>query len=184
MEETARQFQPAEKKASKGAGTHGTAPPAPTEPALNGESRGLFALPSPGARRLAATPSPSIEAGAKRVVVVGSINVDLYQRARRGAVKFGGKSVDVKPIKGMTLPASSFVALPKIRSQSGVVVLPRLPRPAEAFVMTMDGPFEQKTGGKGANAAAAAGQTFACELVANMGGASAEQNAMLRVNAR
>ncbi len=166
--------------ASKGAGTHGAAPPAPTEPALNGESRGLFALPSPGARCLAATPSPSIEAGAKSVVVVGSVNVDLYRRARRGAVKFGGKSVDVKPIKGMTLPASSFVALPKIKSQSGVVVLPQLPRPAEAFVMTMDGPFEQKTGGKGANAAAAAGQTFACELVANMGGVSAEQNAMIR----
>ena len=50
----------------------------------------------------------------------------------------------------------------------------------EGLVLTMDGPFEQKTGGKGANAAAAAGQTFACELVANMGGASAEQNAMLR----
>ena len=49
----------------------------------------------------------------------------------------------------------------------------------EAFVLTMDGPFEQKTGGKGANAAAAAGQTFACEFLGNMGAQSAKENAAL-----
>jgi len=40
-------------------------------------------------------------------------------------------------------------------------------------------PFEQKTGGKGANAAAAAGQTLGCELVCQFGRASAAANAML-----
>lgn len=49
----------------------------------------------------------------------------------------------------------------------------------EAFVLEMDGPFTQKTGGKGANAAAAAGQTFACEFIGNLGAASAEENAAL-----
>ena len=50
----------------------------------------------------------------KRVLVVGSINVDLYQRTQKSAVKFAGKSVDITAIKGMTLPASSFVANPKV----------------------------------------------------------------------
>ena len=117
-------------------------------------------------------------AATKGVLVVGSINVDLYQRTQSGAVKFAGKAVDLTPIKGMTLPASSFVANPKIKLQEGVV---SKPGEEEAFVLTMDGPFEQKTGGKGANAAAAAGQTFACDLFANMGEASAEENkALLR----
>lgn len=51
----------------------------------------------------------------KYVLVVGSINVDLYQRTQGGAVKFAGKRMDVTPIKGMTLPASSFVANAKVR---------------------------------------------------------------------
>lgn len=46
-------------------------------------------------------------------------------------------------------------------------------------MLGIDGPFEQKTGGKGANAAAAAGQTFACEFIGNMGDASACENASL-----
>jgi len=49
----------------------------------------------------------------------------------------------------------------------------------QAFVLTMDGPFEQKTGGKGANTAAAAGQTFPCEFIGNLGASSAESNASL-----
>ena len=49
----------------------------------------------------------------------------------------------------------------------------------EKFVLSMDGPFEQKTGGKGANAAAAAAQTFACELFGNLGQASVEENSSL-----
>jgi len=43
----------------------------------------------------------------------------------------------------------------------------------------MDGPFDQKTGGKGANTAAAAGQTWPCEFVGNLGSASADANAAL-----
>ena len=46
----------------------------------------------------------------------------------------------------------------------------------EALVLTMDGPFEQKTGGKGANAAAAAGCTYACEFLGNFGESSAAEN--------
>ena len=43
-----------------------------------------------------------------RVLVVGSINVDLYQRTKAGQVQFGGRSVSLAPVKGMTLPAASF----------------------------------------------------------------------------
>ena len=114
----------------------------------------------------------------RRVLVVGSINVDLYQRTDAGAVRFGGKPVDVRPLKGMTLPASSFVAHPKMASQPGVASR-YAPGEEEAFLLTMDGPFEQKTGGKGANAAAAAAQTFACELYGNLGSASAAENGAL-----
>lgn len=114
----------------------------------------------------------------RRVLVVGSINVDLYQRTVAGAVRFSGKPVDVRPLKGMTLPASSFVAHPKMASQPGVASR-YVAGEEEAFLLTMDGPFEQKTGGKGANAAAAAAQTFACELYANLGSASATENGAL-----
>ena len=114
----------------------------------------------------------------RRVLVVGSINVDLYQRTDAGAVRFGGQPVDVRPLKGMTLPASSFVAHPKMASQPGVASR-YAPGEEEAFLLTMDGPFEQKTGGKGANAAAAAAQTFACELYGNLGSASAAENGAL-----
>jgi hypothetical protein len=84
----------------------------------------------------------------RRVLVVGSINVDLYQRTVAGAIRFSGKPVDVRPLKGMTLPASSFVAHPKMASQPGVASR-YVAGEEEAFLLTMDGPFEQKTGGKG-----------------------------------
>ena len=86
--------------------------------------------------------------------------------------------VDVLPLKGMTLPASSFVAHPKMATQQGIAARYTAGE-EEAFLLTMDGPFEQKTGGKGANAAAAAAQTFACELCGNLGQASAAENAAL-----
>eukprot|EP00746_Dinoflagellata_sp_MGD_P004484 gnl/MRDRNA2_/MRDRNA2_108668_c0_seq1.p1 gnl/MRDRNA2_/MRDRNA2_108668_c0~~gnl/MRDRNA2_/MRDRNA2_108668_c0_seq1.p1 ORF type:complete len:514 (-),score=115.00 gnl/MRDRNA2_/MRDRNA2_108668_c0_seq1:172-1515(-) len=53
------------------------------------------------------------------------------------------------------------------------------PGQEEALVLTMDGPFEQKTGGKGANAAAAAGQTGSAELICNFGKQSADENKLL-----
>ena len=111
----------------------------------------------------------------RRVLVVGSINVDLYQRTKGGAVAFAGKPVDLTPIKGMTLPAASFVATPKVASQLSGDCKGK----EEALVLTMDGPFVQKTGGKGANAAAAAGQTFRCEFLGNMGQLSTEENVAL-----
>ena len=103
-----------------------------------------------------------------RVLVIGSVNVDLYQRTQNGAVIFGESSLDLAPVKGMTLPADSFVAQQDVACAD-----------AESFVLSMDGPFEQKTGGKGANAAAAAGQTCACEFLGNFGGASAAENEVI-----
>jgi len=47
------------------------------------------------------------------------------------------------------------------------------------LVFEIKAPFEQKTGGKGANAAAAAGQTFACEFIGQMGALSTSENTML-----
>eukprot|EP00964_Phaeocystis_antarctica_P011661 scaffold6448_cov53-Phaeocystis_antarctica.AAC.1 len=120
----------------------------------------------------------------RRVLVVGSINVDLYQRTDAGAVRFGGESVrhtelepqthrptheqgrtitggalsvthacgpclgqvDVLPLKGVTLPARSFVAHPKMATQPGIAAR-YTPGEEEAFLLTMDGPFQQKTGG-------------------------------------
>lgn len=108
----------------------------------------------------------------KRILVVGSINVDLYQSMPDSKVSFGGERVSVAPIKGMTLPAANFVANPNVAVSCGA-------GGEEALVLTMDGPFEQKTGGKGANAAAAAGQSFACELIGNFGAASAAENEAL-----
>jgi hypothetical protein len=67
----------------------------------------------------------------------------------------------------MTLPASSFVAHPKMAAQQSVASRYAAGE-EEAFLLTMDGPFEQKTGGKGANAAA-------CELYGNLGKATAAQ---------
>jgi hypothetical protein len=52
-----------------------------------------------------------------RVLVVGSINVDLYQRMADGTVRFRGAPVDVTSIKGQTLPAKSFVQNPGIKPQ-------------------------------------------------------------------
>jgi len=107
-----------------------------------------------------------------RVLVVGSINVDLYQKMQPSSIQLGEKAVDVTPVKGMTLPSKSFLEHEGIAAQG----LKASPGEEEALVMTMKGPFEQKTGGKGANAAAAAAQTLACELFCNFGQASAEAN--------
>lgn len=109
------------------------------------------------------------------VLVIGSINVDLYQRMSPSSIKLAGSDIDVAPIRGMTLPAKSFVANHGISEQlSGVVNF--VCGEEETLLLQIDGPFEQKTGGKGANAAAAAGQSFRCELICNMGKKSAEQN--------
>ena len=110
----------------------------------------------------------------KRVLVLGSINVDLYQRLDAdGTASLGGRRVPFGPVKGQTLPAASFVK-----------AVGETPAPGmeEQHVLLLDGPFEQKTGGKGANAAAAAGQTYPSELIANFGGVSAKENALLRAD--
>jgi hypothetical protein len=142
-----------------------------------------------------------------RVLVVGSINVDLYQRIPDGRVRFHGAPVDVSTIKGQTLPARSFAQNPAIKTQiselpceagkeevraevrsdpsvAAPLVSPRplLPKRPQAFLLRMDGPFDQKTGGKGANTAAAAGQTWPCEFVGNLGSVSADANAALRAD--
>jgi len=109
-----------------------------------------------------------------RVLVVGSINVDLFQRACAGNVRLAGHAVDVTPIKGMTLPASSFVA--QLAEELKSTGLACEAGSEEDLVLKLEGPFLQKTGGKGANAAAAAGQTFASEFIGNMGETSDNQS--------
>ena len=47
---------------------------------------------------------------------------------------------------------------------------------SQAMLLMMDGPFEIKTGGKGANSAAAAGQSFRTEFVGQLGAMSEEYN--------
>ena len=51
------------------------------------------------------------------MLVVGSINVDLYQRLDGGKAKFSGKPLSIAPIKGMTLPAASFVGTPAVKAK-------------------------------------------------------------------
>jgi ribokinase len=107
---------------------------------------------------------------ASRILVVGSINIDLYRRLDdNSAATFRciNTPIPLTSVKGMTLPAKSFVSMisTQVKDHQHLVN-------AEAFVLSMDGPFEQKTGGKGANAAAAAGQTSSCEFIGNFGGAS------------
>jgi len=115
----------------------------------------------------------------KRVLVVGSINVDLYQRMPESSVKFDGSSIDVTAVRGMTLPAKSFVETAVIAAKLESAGLWVKAGKEEAFVLKLEGPFDQKTGGKGANAAAAAGQTSSCEFIGNLGSASAEENRSL-----
>ena len=119
------------------------------------------------------------KSSSKRILVVGSINVDLYQRLDKGGAKFGGKPLSITPIKGMTLPAKNFLETAKVKAEAKKAGLTCKAGGEEALVLTMDGPFDQKTGGKGANAAAAAGQTFACEFIGNMGATSAAENKSL-----
>merc|ERR1712070_103287 len=79
---------------------------------------------------------------------------------------------------GMTLPAKRFVENEGVAQQLKAAKLQCAAGQEEDLLMKMDGPFDQKTGGKGANAAAAAGQTFGCELICNFGKASADANKM------
>ena len=111
----------------------------------------------------------------RRVLVVGSINVDLYQRLSETSVTIDGNDVDVKSVKGMTLPAASFVDAVCTKCQPGR---------EEEHVLRLVGPFTQKTGGKGANAAAAAGQTFPSEFIGNLGSTSADANLELLADLR
>jgi len=108
------------------------------------------------------------------VLVVGSINVDLYQHMPKSEVTLGGVPVSCEPIRGMTLPAASVVQ--KLAGNLDAAGLSCSAGGEEAFVLGIDGPFEQKTGGTGANAAAAAAQTYTCELIGNFGATSAEAN--------
>lgn len=105
--------------------------------------------------------------------------MDLYQRMTPSTIKLSGNPIDVSSIKGMTLPAKSFVENDGVAKQLKAANLQCAVGQEEALLMKMDGPFEQKTGGKGANAAAAAGQTSGCELICNFGKASADANKML-----
>lgn len=116
----------------------------------------------------------------RSVLVVGSINIDLFTKLDRDSLCIDGSPCDVSAFKGMTLPAESFA-----EQLRGKVVL-RGPVAEQlrgmdpvSLIQAVDGPFVQKTGGKGANAAAAAGQTAQCEFIGNLGRASSEANEAL-----
>lgn len=120
------------------------------------------------------------------VLVIGSINVDMYVRTHAAvdddgtpqAILYfaGGVPVDVTAVKGMTLPAASFTEHPDIAASLAIAGLKTTPGEEEAMLLMMDGPFEIKTGGKGANSAAAAGQSFRTEFVGQLGAMSEEYN--------
>jgi len=138
--------------------------------------------PSPSIRARAASARSALrlalppEEETGPVLVVGSINIDLYAKLREDRLSFGGSPpVDVMPVKGMTLPAASFV---EKLDEAGIGGAAAASDPI-SLVQSIDGPFVQKTGGKGANAAAAAGQTAACEFIGNLGRASSVANTAL-----
>ena len=61
----------------------------------------------------------SIEASAtaEHVLVIGSINVDLYHNVGMGTVSIDGNPIDISAIRGQTLPAASFVVNPQVATQ-------------------------------------------------------------------
>lgn len=132
---------------------------------------------------LAALPSPARgEAQPARILVVGSINVDLLQPVAGGNLPLSPDvSLDISSCVGQTLPAGSWVRQPQIAAQ-----LPESVGPGdeEALMLALPGPFTQVTGGKGANTAAAAGLSCAggscvSEFIGNFGAASEAANQQL-----
>eukprot|EP00930_Biecheleria_cincta_P071883 TRINITY_DN59335_c0_g1_i1.p1 TRINITY_DN59335_c0_g1~~TRINITY_DN59335_c0_g1_i1.p1 ORF type:complete len:519 (-),score=98.41 TRINITY_DN59335_c0_g1_i1:17-1519(-) len=119
------------------------------------------------------------EKSAPKVLVVGSLNVDLYKKIEDSSIELSGKAIDVTPIKGSTLPAKSFVENKDMAKQLEAANLKCVAGEEESLLLKLGGPFEQKTGGKGANAAAAAGQTCSCALICNFGKQSEDENKML-----
>lgn len=112
----------------------------------------------------------------KRVVVIGSINVDLYLKlGPDSSLTMESHKLDISAVKGMTLPSEAFLEMPAILDQLQRAKL----TPSEELVFSIQGDLDQKTGGKGANAAAAAGQTFKCEFIGQMGADSSKENQML-----
>ena len=118
----------------------------------------------------------------KRVLVVGSINIDLFASLdKQNQATFAGAPVDFSAVKGMTLPARSFLLQEAVAAdleRSGA----RWEKGAEEdFVLSLDGPFTQLTGGKGANAAVAAAQTASgnAEFIGQLGMVSEAANGVL-----
>jgi len=117
-----------------------------------------------------------------RVVVIGSINIDLYKKVHRdGSITFsGGKKVDISSVKGMTLPYVSFFQNQNILPQLTEKGLhPAGYEVSDGLVWEIDGPLTQMTGGKGANAASAACQTFSCQFIGQLGEQSHAENVKL-----
>jgi len=117
----------------------------------------------------------------KRILVVGSVNVDLIKDVGPGNLTLGSTALDISAVKGQTLPSDSFLNAAPIASQ---LAQPASAGEEEAMVLTMQGPFTQVTGGKGANAAAAVGQTCgggACisEFIGQFGAVSSIENIQL-----
>merc|ERR1712166_963767 len=208
---------------------------------------GAACLPALSTHRAQCQPAATAP---KRILVVGSVNVDLIKDVGPGKLTLAGTAIDISAVKGQTLPSSSFLnteaiacqlsassdtaagqGLEKARvealaalqtmdkNQDGVVdatefiggdvskdefirsdtnldgvldeqeLMARAAAndQAEKVVLTMEGPFTQVTGGKGANAAAAVGQTCAgggcvSEFIGQFGAASSAENIRLLVD--
>eukprot|EP00929_Paragymnodinium_shiwhaense_P048328 TRINITY_DN2444_c0_g1_i1.p1 TRINITY_DN2444_c0_g1~~TRINITY_DN2444_c0_g1_i1.p1 ORF type:complete len:541 (+),score=143.33 TRINITY_DN2444_c0_g1_i1:126-1748(+) len=111
-----------------------------------------------------------------KVLVVGSINTDLYQTMKGDKVKVEGKELDISSMIGMTLPSSSYFNHASMKAKLEAADLKCEAGKEDALAQKIDGPWTQVTGGKGANAAAACAQTGACEFVGQFGEDTAEAN--------
>jgi len=151
-------------------------PKSPTSPKAPKASKSDTAASPSAAAAASSAAGGSATSQESRVVVVGSINVDLYLKlAPDSTLLMDKQKIDISSVKGMTLPSDAFLNMDEITQQLRSKKL----EPNEDLVFKISGDFEQKTGGKGANAAAAAGQTFKCEFIGQMGSESSKENQML-----
>jgi len=106
------------------------------------------ASPTPMSPTSPKAPSPAAAASSgsavtqeQRVVVVGSINVDLYLKlAPDSTLLMDKQKIDISSVKGMTLPSEAFLNMDEITTQLTSKKL----EPSEDLVFKISGDFEQK----------------------------------------
>ena len=96
----------------------------------------------------------------KKVLVIGSVNIDLFvSLGKDETATFGKKEISLRSLKGKTLPSDAFLEeldVPDVKSP-------------DEFLLSMKGTCIEATGGKGANTAAAAARSNRSELIAQFG---------------